>query len=133
MADIAHLTHIYKVYSDGSGFEDGVGASAVLYKKDKVIKVLCYYLGTSKEHTVYEVEGVGAAMGLHLLKGLNSCLTSAVALGTDSQALLKALDSQRSHAGQYILDEIHSAAEKLHAKQDGLINSDEQEVARRDG
>ena len=124
MANIAHLNHIYKVYSDGSGFKGGISASAVLYKKDKVTKVLCYYLGTSKEHTVYEAEGVGAAMGLHLLKGLNGCLASAVSLGTDSQALLKALDNQRSHARHYILDEIHSAAERLHVKQDGLINND---------
>jgi len=67
MANTAHLTHIYKVYSDGSGFKGGISASAVLYKKYKVIKVLHYYLGTIKEHTAYEA-GVGAAMGLHLLK-----------------------------------------------------------------
>ena len=28
--------------------------------------MLHYYLGTEQEHTVYEAEGVGLVMGLHL-------------------------------------------------------------------
>ena len=123
MANITHATYDYKVYSDGSGFEGGIGASTVLYKRDRVIKVLRHFLGTDKEHTVYKAKGVGAAMGLHLLKSLNNCLTSSVLLGSDSQALLKALNNQKSHAGHYILDEIHTAAEQLNAKQDRIINS----------
>jgi hypothetical protein len=47
--------------------------------------------------------------------------------------MLKALDNQHPHAGHFILDEIHSAAEKLHAKQDGLINSEDRAEARRTG
>jgi ribonuclease HI len=59
-------------------------------------------------------------MGLHL-KGLNRQLIHPTILGSNSQALIKALDNQRSHAGQYILDNIHLFAEQLHAKQDALI------------
>ena len=105
----------------------------MLYKRDRVIKVLRHFLGTDKEHTVYEAEGIGAAMGLHLLKNLNNRLTSSILLGSDSQALLKALSNQKSHAGHYILDEIHTAAERLHAKQDGIINSRDRAETRRLG
>jgi len=61
------------------GIEGGIGALAVLYKGENVVKVLRHYLGSDKCHTVYEAEGVGVAMGLHLLNGLNRKLTGAVA------------------------------------------------------
>ena len=52
-----------------------------------------------KEHTVYEAEGVGLTMGLHLLKGLNIKLTHSVALGSNSQVIIRVLGNQRSHPG----------------------------------
>jgi ribonuclease HI len=114
-----------RVYSDGSGFEGGIGASALLYINERLVKVLRAYLGSSLEHTVYEAEGVGLVMGLHLLNGLSRQLTQTTVLGTDSQAVIKALGNQRSHAGQYILDAIHKSAEQLHAKQDRIINRED--------
>ena len=120
MATIAHVSNKYKVYSDGSGFEGGIGASAILYRGPNVVKTLRYYLGTDKHHTVYEAEGIGVYMGMHLLTSLSSKFTGAVILGTDSQALIKATENQHPHAGHYILDKIHDAAEKIHVKQDKL-------------
>jgi hypothetical protein len=107
------------------GTRGGIGASAILYKEDNIINSLRYYLGTEKQHTVYKAEGVGISMGLHLLIGLNRRLNDVVIMGSDSQALIKATENQRLHAGHYILDEIHNAAEKLQAKQDGLFNREE--------
>ena len=117
-------------------FGSGSPVSALvlsLYKRDRVIKVLWHFLGTAKEHMVYEAKGVRAAMGLHLLKSLNNCLTSSVLLGFNSQALLKALSNQKSHTGHYILDKIHTAAERFHAKQDRIVNSRDHTEARRLG
>ena len=122
LAVLTNLTAPVRVYSDGSGFEGGIGASALLYINDRLAKVLRVYLGTSCEHTVYEAEGVGLVMGLHLLNGLSRQLTQPTILGTDSQAVIKALGNQRSQPGHYILDAIHLSAERLHAKQDGLLN-----------
>jgi hypothetical protein len=133
MANLAHLGCEYKIYSDGSGYEGGVGASAILYKGERVVKTLRYYLGTDKCHTVYEAEGIGISMGLHLLTNLNRKINSAVIMGSDSQALIRATENQCPHAGHYILDEIHDAAEKLHAKQDGLYNRQERLQAVREG
>ena len=122
-----------RVYSDGSGFEGGIGASALLYINDRLARTIRIHLGTTKEHTVYEAEGVGLIMGLHLLNGLSHRLTHPTMLGTDSQVVIKALQNQCLHSGQYLLDAIHKSAEQLHAKQDGLINSDERRQAIADG
>ena len=64
-------------------------------------------------------------LGLHLLHGLTWQLTHSVILGTDSQVVIKVLNNQLSHSGHYLLDAIHLAAERLHAKQDGIINCEE--------
>jgi ribonuclease HI len=121
-AELTNIMAPVRVYSDGSGFEGGIGASALLYINEHLVKTLRAYLGTALEHTVYEAEGVGLVMGLHLLKGLSRQLTQPTVLGTDSQAVIQALGNQNSHAGQYILDAIHKSAEQLHAKQDRLQN-----------
>ena len=96
-----------------------------MYIKERLVKVLHFHLGSALEHTVYEAEGVGLVMGLHLLNGLNHQLTQTTVMGTDSQVVIRALGNQKSHTGQYILDAIHNAAEQLHAKQDRLINCED--------
>jgi ribonuclease HI len=123
--EVMERAHLIQVFCDGSGFEGGVGASAVLYVDNRVDKTLHFHLGSDKEHTVYEAEGIGIAMALHMLKARNRQLTKPTSICSDSQALLKALRNQRPHAGHYILDKIHNAAEGLHAKQDGLFNRSE--------
>ena len=105
----------------------------LLYINDRLARALQVYLGTAKEHTVYEVEGVGLILGLHLLNSLSRWLTHTTVMGTDSQAVIKALQNQRSHSGHYLLDAIHLSAERLHVKQDGLINSDERHQVLADG
>jgi hypothetical protein len=122
---VIECTHPVQVFCDGSGFEEGVGASAVLHIDNLVVKVLHYHLGSEKEHTVYEAEGIGIAMALHMLKTRNRQLTKPLSICSDSQALLKAPSNQRSHAGHYILNKIHDSAESLHAKQDSLLNRSE--------
>ena len=95
--------------------------------------MLCYYLGTEQEHTVYEAEGVGLVMGLHLLSSLNSRFTHPTILGSDSQVVIRALDNQQVHPSQYIIDSIHQWAENLHRKQDGIINHTDGESAIAEG
>jgi len=94
MAMLSHTRCLYKIYADGSGYKGGIGASAILYKEDNIINSLRYYLGTDKQHTVYEAEGVGISMGLHVLIGLNRKLNNVVIMGSDSQALIKVTENQ---------------------------------------
>jgi len=121
-ADMLELAHPIQVFCDGSGLEGGVGASAVLYINDNVDKILHFHLGSKRHHTVYEAEGIGIVMALHLLISRNRQIAGPFSICSDSQALLKVLDNQLPHAGHYILDMIHDFAEKLHSKQDGLFN-----------
>ena len=71
-ARLTKTTASVRIYSDSSGFKDGIGALALLYVSGQLIKTLHFCLSTDKEHTVYKAEGVGLVMGLHLLKGLNT-------------------------------------------------------------
>ena len=105
----------------------------MLYTGNQLTKTLHFHLGSEDEHTVYEAESVGLLMGLHLLKGLKVQMRSLVILGSDSQALNKALNNQNSHPGQYLIDEIHNSAEQLHSHQDSLINAGEKRAAYRAG
>ena len=123
----------YKIYCDGSGFKKKIGASTLLYTGNQLTKTLHFHLGSEDKHTVYEAESVGLLMGLHLLKGLKVQMRSLVILGSDSQALNKALNNQNSHPGQYLIDEIHNSAEQLHSHQDSLINAGEKRAAYRAG
>ena len=111
-----------RIYSDGSGYEGGIGASALLFINDRQVHSLKYYLATSLKHTVYKAKGVGLLMGLHLLHGLHREITLPTILGSDSQVAIRVLGNQKVHSGQYILDAIRIAAKHLHAKQDGLMN-----------
>ncbi|KNZ73300.1 hypothetical protein J132_07841 [Termitomyces sp. J132] len=68
-------THM-SVYCNGSGFEGGIVAVAVLYVGGKKSASLKYHLGPALEHTVYKGEIVGFIMGLYLLTQIAHILTS---------------------------------------------------------
>ena len=121
-ANLTNASVPVRIYSNGSGFEGGIGASALLYINNKLARSLRCYLGTPTKHTIYEAKGVGLLMGLHLLNSLSCQLTFPTILGSNSQVAIRALGNQRAHSGQYLLNAIYLAAECLHSKQDGLIN-----------
>ena len=54
--EVIEHAHPVQVFCDGSGFKGGVGALAVLYIDNHIIKVLHYHLGLEKEHTVYKLK-----------------------------------------------------------------------------
>ena len=95
------------VYTNWSGFEGGIGAAVPLYINDHLARSLWFYVGMPQQHIVYEAEGVGLIMGLHLLNCLSCQLTQPTVLGTDSQVVIRVLNNQLSHLGQYLLASIH--------------------------
>ena len=121
--------HYYKIYCDGSGFEKKIGASTLLYIGNRLSKTLHFHLGPEDKHTVYEAESVSLLMGLHMLKNVSLQMRGIVLLGLDSQALSRSLGNQSAHPGQYLIDEIHTYAECLQAKQDGIINAAEKRAS----
>ncbi|KNZ72294.1 hypothetical protein J132_04088 [Termitomyces sp. J132] len=71
---VTHKWVTMAVYCDGSSFQDGVGASAVLYVNGEEDSHLSYHLSSAAEHTVYKAEIVGISMGLHMLTKFNKQL-----------------------------------------------------------
>ncbi|KAJ7347351.1 hypothetical protein DFH08DRAFT_960690 [Mycena albidolilacea] len=55
------------VYTDGLGFEGGVGAAAVAWNGGKEGKVRTKHLGPEDEYTVFESEVVGAILALDII------------------------------------------------------------------
>ena len=111
-----HNTQV-TLYCDGSGFEGGIGASAVLYVNKTEQKSLRYFLGPATEHTVYEGELVGLSLALHLLNSIHFQLHSYTIIGIDNQSAIRALNNQRSHPAHYLLDHIHKLTEAFQSKQ----------------
>ena len=120
-AGIVHDLMRYKVYCNSSGFQEGAGAAAVLYKGNRAVKTLQLHAGSMTEHTVYKMELIGIILTFHLLTLLACQLTSSsVVIGLNNQARIKFLSNQKAKPAHYLLDQIHMAAELLHAKQDQL-------------
>ena len=54
----ANSLHGTIIYTDGSGFENGIGAAAILTTNGRTKQTIRYYLGPDTHHTVYEAEAV---------------------------------------------------------------------------
>ena len=94
-AILTNTTALVHIYTDGSWFKNGIGALALLY--------------INEAHSLRS-GGVGLIMGFHLLNGLSRQLTHPTVLETDSQAVIRSLNNQKVHSGQYLLNAIHQAA-----------------------
>ena len=89
-----------QIYTDGSGAEGHIGAAAVLYRNGQKVRSLRYYLGTDKEHTVPEAEGVALILGLELLKGETG--VRRVSMAADNIGAVTRSDDQRVAPMQYL-------------------------------
>ena len=103
-----------RIYSDGSGKDGKVGASAVLYCGFRIPRTARLHLGSLKQHTVYEGECVGQLLGLRLLLvsgiNLNRCKVS---LGVDSQAVIRRHNNPTRASASYIIEEIYKIVNTL--------------------
>ena len=106
---------------------------AVLYKNNEVIQVSRYYLGMPEEHTVYKAELIRIILTIHLLFKFTYQITRKTIIRLDNQAAIQALTNQSAKPSHYLLNQIHSAAEKLHDKQDKLQNASDFHKAKQNG
>jgi ribonuclease HI len=100
------------IYTDGSGLQGMIGASAIIYidgnKKDE----LWYQLGTEKQHTVFEGELLAILLGPHLAKQ-HVYAQPAININIDNQATIIALNNNRPQPVQHILEEIKLAVKQI--------------------
>ena len=95
----------YRLYTDGSDCDGGVGAAAVLYRPGILEPtVLRFHLGSSTRHSVYEAEIVGLILAAHLLFSLLSYHLASCA--ADNTACLLAIRNRRPHPAHYLVDEL---------------------------
>src|SRR5271168_4739184 len=103
-----------KIYTDGSGKDGKIGASAVLYFGFRVPLTARFHLGSIKQHTVYEGECVGQLLGLKLLSNSGINLNrSAVSIGVDNQAAIKRHENRSRSSASYTVEEIHELVSSL--------------------
>ena len=106
--DLEHRDDECMVYTDGSGYEGGIGASAVMYLNGREHSSLKLHLGTKSEHTIYEGELVGVILALHLIKNLNVDIDHAN-ISLDNQSGIQATHHQKPQPSYHLLEKIHQA------------------------
>lgn len=81
-----------KIYSDGSGIDNKVGAAVLIRRGQQQPKTLRYHLGSTDDHTVYEAEAVGLTLATQLLS-MEDDITFPVSIFVDNQATIKSIDN----------------------------------------
>jgi ribonuclease HI len=99
------------VYTDGSGYEGGIGAAAVAWNGKEEVACRTKYLGPTSKHTVFESEVAGAILALDIVKGTPR-LTS-IDIFTDCQPAIIALAAPKPQPGQYLLNTFHTLHRRL--------------------
>jgi hypothetical protein len=79
----------FKAFSDGSGQEEGIGASAILYKKGFIhpTKEIQAYIGPKSKHNTYEVEAVGAILAIWIIRNSPETIGKNMSLYIENQAI----------------------------------------------
>ena len=106
-----------RIYTDGSGKDEKIGASAILYYGFRTLRTARFHLGSRRKHTVFEGEAIGQLLGLKLLRNTNLNLNGVdVTLGVDSHAAIKRHKVRFKASADYIFKEIQRMASDLKAR-----------------
>ena len=108
----------FKVFSDGSGAEDGIGAAAVLYRKGRFSPVdkLKAFLGPPERHNTFEAEVVGAILAAQLLSSRPDAIGKTATIYIDNQSVIASLKNPKATAGQYLIRHLLHTANSLPCK-----------------
>jgi ribonuclease HI len=93
-----------RIFTDGSGYEDGIGAASTLYYKSQ-LHTAHYHLGDASEHTVFESEICAVILATHQMLSLKPRNPRSLLIALDNQAVIRALPANRRQPSQYLLDE----------------------------
>ena len=104
----------YKIFSDGSGHDDGIGAAAILYRKGWAtpVKSLKIYLGPPTKHNMFEAEVIGAILAVWIIKNSPEMIGKKISLYVDNQATI--MKSPKPTSGQHLIENFQTTANKLH-------------------
>jgi hypothetical protein len=91
----------YKVFTDSSGIDGRIGASAVLKEPGVELDALQLYLENMEDHTIFEGEGIGGVLAMVLLERLEQ-LSGSVSIYVDSQPAIRATQARASTPSHWI-------------------------------
>ena len=108
----------YKIFTDGSNHDGGVGAAALMIKKGnpRTMKALKVYLGPPTEHNSYEVEVAGGILVLWLIAVTPETNRQKVSIYTDNQAFATTSSRPKATSGQHLIKDFSSKARNTGAK-----------------
>ncbi|THH07034.1 hypothetical protein EW146_g9437, partial [Bondarzewia mesenterica] len=110
------LKSIIRVYTDGSAIDNKVGAAAFLYREDRrgeEPKKLLYHLGSTHDHTVFEVEAVGLTLAAELIRRKSTDICQLTSISLDNQAAIAATNLRRPKPRYHILDKFIKQVDHL--------------------
>ena len=91
-----------QIFTDGSGYQRGIGAAAVLRCRGQPEKTLRFHLGSDKHYTVFNGEQISMLLGVELLCREWNILS--VYMGVDNQAAILATTSFYSSSSHSLTD-----------------------------
>jgi len=108
-----------RAYSDGSGFNGGIGVSVVLYRNSMEKAILRAHLSSEASHTVFEAEVLRISLVVKLIsKETGMCM---VMIGSDSQAAIRATRNTKGAPGHHLVDKLHEQIRQLQCRHRGLV------------
>ena len=105
----------YKIYSDGSCINNGIGAAAIIYNKNRITpyKSLKAYLGSPEDHNTYKAKIIGAILAIWILKNSPITIGKKISLYIDNQSVIQALRTPNTVSGQYLIQALLSATNSM--------------------
>lgn len=101
-----------RIYSDGSDFEGGVGAAALLFEPGQLrVPMLKFHLGPSAQNTVFEAELMGLILALELLRKRSRVRNCSIAV--DNKAAITAVSTSRVAEADYLVGRFHTQLKKV--------------------
>jgi hypothetical protein len=96
----------FKIFSDGSGHDDGIGSAAIIYERNRTrpLRSLQFYLGTPDKHNTYEAEAAGTILALWIIRTTPETIGKKVSLYIDNQSIIAVFVTPKSTSGQYLLN-----------------------------
>ena len=110
--DKEHFDRGLRIYTDRSGQQGTIGATAILFINRIKMSELHYQLGTDKQHTVFEGELVAILLGLHLAREHIETHPN-ISISIDNQAAIKSLSNNKPQPAQYIIDKVKTTIREL--------------------
>lgn len=106
-----------KIFTDGSGYEGGIGASMVMFEGGEETEVRRVHIGSDKEHEVYEGEVSGMALVMKTLYKRPKVTRATVYI--DNSASIQATQLRRPAPSHYLVDEVHRGMTEVMKKHRG--------------